>query len=216
MSRFSLEYKITLLCGLCSLLFCLLLGIEWWYGQQYRTQVVTGIFTVKKGSFDMPPIPTYPFSQVPIDTYADFVTRPVFFEGRKPVTKFVEPVMPVAAVTDTPKTPIGEFGLILTGIVNTPKGGIKALFQNPNAKTPAEKNKRLAQGDVFNGWTLIDIQTDKVSIKSELETKELLLLKAKPKMGVIGGNINPFAPPNMNTAPPPVPAPIVNPFNVKH
>ncbi|MEQ1636936.1 MAG: hypothetical protein ABL903_09590 [Methylococcales bacterium] len=212
MSQFSWEYKIALFCGLCSLVLCLILGLEGWYGRHYRNQLMEDIFTVKKAGFEMQAVPTYPFSQVPIEQYADFVARPVVFEGRKPIAKIVEPV---AAAAPVPKAPIGEFGLILTGIIKTPHSGIKALFQNPTGKTPGEKNKRLAIGEEFNGWKLIDIQTDKVSIKAEAETKEILLLKAKPKTAIKGaGSINPFAPPpNMNTTTPP---PNVNPFNLKH
>ncbi|NOT84558.1 MAG: hypothetical protein HOP02_07205 [Methylococcaceae bacterium] len=222
MSHYSWEYKITLLCAACSLILCLLLGGEALYGKHYRGELLKEIFTVKKAGFEMKPVPAYPFPQGAVEQYADFVARPVVFEGRKPIAKIVEPV---AAVAEVPKAPVGEFGLTLTGIVKTPKGGIKALFQNPAGKTPSEKNKRLAQGEEFNGWKLIDIQTDKISIQAGSETKEIKLLKAKPKTARIAGNINPFAAPNFNSAPnmpppnmqppPNVPPPNANPFNLK-
>jgi hypothetical protein len=222
MSKYSWEYKITLLCALCSLVLFVLLGLEWGYGKHYRNQIIYDIFHSKKAGFEMQAVPTYPFSQMPIEHYADFVERPVYFEKRRPIAKIAEPTTTVAEV---PKSPTGEFGLILTGIVKTPRG-VNALFQNPKAPSVAEKNKRLAKDEVFNGWRLIDIQADKVVIQAESETKELLLLKAKPKNPVLGvGNINPFAPPNVQASPPqntppphpnPSPFPNVNPFNLKH
>jgi hypothetical protein len=43
------------------------------------------------------------------------------------------------------------------GIIKTPEGEF-ALFQNPKAKSHAEKFQRLAQGDEINGWQLKEIQ----------------------------------------------------------
>lgn len=215
MSQYSWEYKITLFCGLCCLVLLALLGFEWWYGKDYREQIMSDIFNPQKAGFEMQTVPTYSYSPLPMEQYRDFVERPVYFEKRRPITVAAEPT---TAAAEVPKVPLGEFGLVLTGIVKTPKG-IKALFQNPKGTTVKEKNTRLGEGEVFNGWKLIEIKSDKVSIQAEGETKEILLLKAKPKTPVVGvGNINPFAPPNINGAPPPnvPPPPNVNPFNIKH
>lgn len=215
MSSLSWEYKITLFFSACGIVLLMLLGVEWWYGQHYRDKIIDDIFNAKKAGFDMQGIPVYASPALPIESYTDFIERPVYFESRKPVAKVVEAPPPAI---EAPKPPRGEFSLILTGIVKTPQGGIKALFQNPKAATVAERNKRLGQGESFDGWTVTSIQLDKITIQADAETKEIPLLKAKPKNPVMGSNINPFAAaPNVNTPPVPIaPPPNANPFNIKH
>lgn len=218
MDKLTWEYKVALVFAALSGFFCLLLAGEWWYGQSFREEMLADLFKVNKAEFEMQPIPEYPFIRVPADQFTNFVERPVFFEGRKPIDKIID-----ANVQQEPviKPPTEPFDYLLTGIINTPKG-IRVLFQDPKASVYADRFKKLKQGDSLAGWKLIEIQTDQVKMQSDSETKEILLLKAKPKTpmpgsvppsGVLpGGNaINggmPPIPPNGN--------PNVNPFNLKH
>lgn len=218
MSSLSWEYKVALFFSACGIVLLIVLGGEWWYGQHYRDKIMDNIFNAKKSTFDMQGVPTYTSPALPIDSYKDFIERPAYFETRKPVAKIVEVPPPTL---EAPKPPRGEFSLILTGIVKTPSGNIKALFKNPKVATGADKSKRLGQGEAFDGWTITSIQLDKVTIQADAEIKEIPLLKAKPKNPVmgIGSNINPFAPPQGMGAPPipsAPPPPNVNPFNIKH
>ncbi len=221
MSHLSWEYKITLLCVLLSAIFGLLLAAEWWYGRTYRSEIIDEIFKVNKANFEMQPIPEYPFSKFPVEHYSDFIERPVFFEGRKPIAKVAE--ANTAATEVAVKPPAEEFKLVLTGILNTPKG-VRALFQDPTATVHADKYKRLQQGDIHAGWTVIDIQLDKVSIQADTETKEIPLLKSKPK-NPTGAAAAPAAvpagvplggPPISPPGNPPLGKPAINPFNLKH
>ncbi len=210
MSHLSWEYKITIFCLMLSVLFCLSLGVEWWYGRSYRAEILEKIFKVDKANFEMQPIPEYPFIDLPVEHYSDFVERPIFFEGRKPIAKIEEAEK--NAAQSAPKAPVEEFKLVLTGITNTPHG-VKALFQDPTAAAYADRYKRLKQGDIHAGWQIIDIQSDKVSIQAESETKEIPLLKAKAKKP--GALATPAGVPPP-VPPPPVPPGNINPFNIKH
>lgn len=206
MSQLNWEYKMTLFFLLCSAVLTLLLGIEWWYGRSFREEMIRDIFSVEKASFEMQPVPEYPFVQQPVESYADFVDRPIFFEGRKPIAKVVDHTAEMAAAQPVAKAPVAEFDLLLTGIVNTPKG-IRVLFQNPKVTVYADKFKKATKGDEINGWKLVEIQSDKVVMQADDQTKEVLLLKAKPKLPigtqpVIQPNPNPF-----NIQPPQPPQP---------
>lgn len=211
MSQLSWEYKVTVFCLMLSAFFCLLLGVEWIYGRAYRAEILQDIFKVNKAGFEMQPIPEYPFAKLPVEHYADLVERPVFFEKRRPIEKFVEQEVSVDPVI---KPPPEAFDFVLTGIINTPKG-VRALFQNPKATVYADKYKRLKQGDTLAGWKLTDIHPDKVNMQMEAETKELLLLKAKAKTPLPGSLPRPGIVPPGGAPPGGVP-PNINPFNLKH
>lgn len=229
MSQLTWEYKIALFAAVLALILSALLRVEWWYATEYRDQLLKTIFSKQQTNFEMQAIPAYGFVKQPVEAYHDFIARPIVFESRKPIAKFVEPTAP--PVPEVPKPPPGEFGLVLTGIIKMPHGGVKALFQDPNGKTVEEKNRRLTVGESFNGWRLIDIQSDSIKIQAESEVKSVMLRKEKPKTPTFtaGAPMNPFAAPNMN-APPvppppnilppnvpiPTPVPNVNPFNINH
>ena len=198
MTRLSWEYKMTLLYLAISAFLAVLLGAEWWYGKHFRAEILQQIFTVNKANFEMQAVPEYPFLQKPIDSYSELVERPIFFEGRKPIAKIVDPA---AAVAEAPKAPVKEFDLLLTGVIDTPKGK-KVLFQDPKATAHDDKFKKITKGDEINGWKLTTIHPDKVTLQADAESKDVLLMKAKPKTP-------------MPAAVQPPPQPAVNPFTLQ-
>lgn len=199
MAQLSWEYRLAAFFLALSFILLLLFAGEWWYGNNFRDEIMRDIFTVDKAGFEMQPVPVYPFVQQPVEAYAEFVQRPIFFEGRRPIAKAV--AAPTAVAPVAVKPPVEDFDLLLTGILDTPKG-IRVMFQNPKATTYSDKFKKLTKGDEVNGWKLIEIKTDKVTMQADDQTKEVLLLKAKSKQ----------LPP---TAPPPPPPAAVNPFAIQ-
>lgn len=200
MRQLSWEYKMALVFLAISLILGVLLGVEWWYGRQFRESIMRDIFKVSLSGFEMEAIPEYPFLLQPVESYAQFIDRPIFFESRKPVPKVTE--QPAATPTPAPEPPKPppEFNLVLSGVLNTPNG-IQAIFLNPQATSYAEKHKKLSKGDeVIPGWKLIAIKSDKVVVQADIDkqTKDILLLKAKNKHPIpVPGqvppqNINPF------------------------
>lgn len=215
MMHLSWEYRVTLVCWLLIAILCLLLGVEWLQAKSYREDVLNDIFKVNKASFEMQPIPEYPFLKDPIERYAEMLARPVFFEGRKPIDKVVEETNQ-ATTTPVVQQPAQEFKYILTGIINTPKG-VRALFNDPQATAYGDKHKRMKIDEILGGWKLITIEADKVIIQADAEKKEIPLLKAKPKKAATMPLIPGGLPSNTPGQPvPPPPPPNVNPFNLKH
>lgn len=102
-----------------------------------------------------------------VEGYSQMVERPLFTENRRPAEDEDS-----AAASQAEQTPL-DFKLM--GVMLTPQ--IKAaLFLDAR-----NKYKRVRLNNSMNGWTLVDIATDRVSLEQAGERRELLLLKPKPK-----------------------------------
>lgn len=121
-----------------------------------------------------------PFKFPAVSEFHDLVERPLFVEGRRPLPDI--PPEPPPAVVHTP------LDLKLMGLIFSPSGKL-ALLADPKGKY-----KRVKQGAVVGGWTLKELKADGVVMQQEGETKELALLKVKPKL------------PGQGVAPPPAEA----------
>ncbi|QSA96703.1 hypothetical protein [Methylococcus sp. EFPC2] len=124
-----------------------------------------------------------------LEEYGQMVERPLFQDSRRPV-EAEEPGLAGA----TEQTPL-DFKLM--GVVLVPQGK-SALFMDAR-----NKYKRARLNAKVNGWTLVKIGEDRVTLEQAGEQKELLLLKPKPKAAT------PAPPPKgkaqINTGAPPPP-----------
>lgn len=92
----------------------------------------------------------------PLDHFADILKRPVFVEGRRPLTE-----------DETEDGgPAGE--LALAGVTTVGSNRI-ALIRNG----PGGKILRLREGQTVGGWTIRTISTDRVIIDEGTDSKEL-------------------------------------------
>ncbi|MGZ8248345.1 type II secretion system protein N [Methylomagnum sp.] len=99
--------------------------------------------------------------------YEQMAERPLFMENRKPGVD--------AAAEPPPAVPVGPMTLKLMGIVWTPEGKL-ALVADAKGKY-----KRLKPQDSLDGWTLVELGTDKVTMLQGERREELTLLKKRPK-----------------------------------
>lgn len=134
------------------------------------------------------------------EQYSDFVERPLFIKGRKPVAEPEPESTPVAVVKK-----VEALNWELTGIFATPKG-VTAFFSRTGAKIPKDNYRKLKIGDELEGWKLSTMSPDNVTLSQTGETKVLPLRKVKPKtpMPETLRTVNNRVPVQKN--PPPVPA----------
>lgn len=109
------------------------------------------------------------------EQYSDFVERPLFIKGRKPVAEPEPESTPVVAVKK-----VEALNWELTGIFATPKG-VTAFFSRTGAKIPKDNYRKLKIGDELEGWKLSTMSPDNVTLSQIGETKVLPLRKVKPK-----------------------------------
>ncbi len=101
------------------------------------------------------------------DAYSTIVERPLFAENRLPPAE--EELEAATPVVSTPLT------LKLMGVIFTPRQRI-ALLQDAKGRY-----RRLRHNDSLDGWTLIALSGDRVTLQQGSEQKELILLKPRPK-----------------------------------
>jgi len=108
---------------------------------------------------------TYTFPD--IEEYSQMTERPLFIEGRHPPEGEEAPVE--SNIAHSPLT------LKLMGVVVTPRDKTALLVDARG------KYKRARKNTVVDGWKLVDIGQDKVTLAQGDEQTELKLLKPKPK-----------------------------------
>lgn len=97
-----------------------------------------------------------------IETFAEVLDRPLFFEGRQLPP---EPVQQAAA-----EVPLEPLKLTLEGVALTGSSRVALLRdQRDNAMV------QVAEGTVHDGWTLEDIEPDKAVFRRDTEITELVL-----------------------------------------
>lgn len=109
-----------------------------------------------------------PLFELPsLDEFSATVEHPLFAENRlPPAEEELEAAIPVVS---TPLT------LKLMGVIFTPRQQT-ALMQDAKGKY-----KRLRHNDTLDGWTLMALSGDRVTLQQGNEQKELVLLKPRPK-----------------------------------
>lgn len=107
-----------------------------------------------------------------LESFAATVERPLFAENRRPPAE--EELEAASNAVSTPLT------LKLMGVIFTPRQH-SVLMQDAKGKY-----KRMRRNDTLDGWTLVTIAGDRVTLQQGSEQKELMLLKPRPKPPVAG------------------------------
>jgi type II secretory pathway component PulC len=185
MGKLSTELRLSLLLAAVCAGLGLLLVVEWYsVDRMHRVPQVTK--AADKAVADEPDLAPFEFPD--LGEFEELVERPLFVEGRRPPPEVVEePPPPVS------RTPLD---LKLMGMIFSPTGKTALLVD------PKGKYKRVKEGGVVGGWLLKELKTDRVLMQQDGETKELPLLKAKPKVGA-GGAPQPPAEAKPGKKPPP-------------
>lgn len=164
--------------------------IQFAFGSSYRSKLLKGLESEKSAGFTMKEIPDFQSSVKEKVGYKDIVQRPLFFKVRRPIEVKEDLVTPEISQVS------GDFDFILTGIINTPNA-FYCLLQDPRAKDPKSRFKRLEEGEVVEGRTIQEIKRDRVIIAYNGKTEEILLAKPRPKRrrglrGRLPATSNPF------------------------
>lgn len=104
-----------------------------------------------------------------VDVFAEITRRPLMQEGRKPLVADEK-----AKQTVAPDTP---FALQLHGVLLQPGGAVVLL------RDPQNHYRRLKQGEMADGWRILEVRPDGIVLEQNGNLKTLLLDKPKPKPG---------------------------------
>ncbi|SJM92897.1 conserved hypothetical protein [Crenothrix polyspora] len=182
---------IKLLTVLCILLLAGIAG-EWLYAKRVHQQTLAALKVTDKKTPQIAQMPTIALTKKPEQSFADMVNRPLFIKGRRPVPEL--PVDPKLAIAK----PSGPFNWQLNGIYT--KGKSLYALLSRSVRVPKGNFKRLSKGTDIDGWTLAEVQKDKVILNQNGMQKELLLRKPKPKTPKINNAADPNNPNNPKTA----------------
>ena len=111
--------------------------------------------TVGPGDFNLPPI----------EHYQVIIERPLFISGRRPL----EPEA-VSATKESVKSTLSNLQVQLIGVVIKPEGQSVLVRDKKTNKT-----SYLAKGDRINGWTIDQIEPDRLLLTQLGKTEELSL-----------------------------------------
>ncbi|MGR8979516.1 MAG: hypothetical protein ACU84H_05435 [Gammaproteobacteria bacterium] len=154
-------------------LLSVLILTEWIISKFAENSLLESNFSNKRQAPLSNEIPGINLKEKSEESYADFVNRPLFIKGRRPVETSPE------QADFKPGSDI--FDWQLNGVYTTDQG-LSALFSRTRAtKDAKDKFRKLKENDDLDGWKLAEILKDKVILKQDGETKELLLSKPKPK-----------------------------------
>lgn len=161
------RYPGTLALGFACLLAAVGLGLEY----RLLQRKLTGLFQPPTASVEAAQIPTSPPATLaelpPIEAFSAFVERPLFIEGRRPLSE--EP--------DTASTPgaAQKPQVSLTGIIDTPEAGQIILVRDLHNQT-----LRFKPGEVIDGWRVAKLAETYVILERNGETYVLELIKPRP------------------------------------
>ncbi len=133
---------------------------------------------------ETPAVPPGEFRLPPQEHYRNFVSRPLFIEGRTPLPEAAQE--PESATASE----LSEFQL--TGILDTPESGRIVLLRSRDGK----RHYRLHPGDAIEGWHLAEIAPDHVVLQQGGRREVLQLRKPRPNP--------PVTPKRRRTARPPL------------
>jgi len=151
-----------ILCGF----FSVILFIEWQVLELFQSEQVEVTKVPVEQKLELAEIS---LSNKTIDGYSTIVEKPLFIEGRRPVSEEDEQVL-------NKKT--GEISdLTLVGIYSF-EGQMYAMFNTPKAE---KKHEKKAEGDEVTGWVISSILKDRVILDSGEQQKTILLRKPKAK-----------------------------------
>ena len=164
---------ISFLSVLCVICVLIIFG-EWMLALWSQKTIMSSLVPkdIKVSQDEMPKID---FRQQTEESFADFVAKPLFIKGRKPIDEPSPEQVQAAAV------PV-VFDWELNGVYSTQKG-LSAFLSKAAAKTAKERYRKLSQDGELDGWKLTEIYPNKVIFTQGAQKKELLLRKMKKKDG---------------------------------
>ena len=105
----------------------------------------------------------------PINAFAEIIERPLFREDRRP---FVPPPAPPPQTPEAPRPAepdiTEQISLRATIIIGAKRIALIQVLGD-------SKQQKLRQGEVFNGWTLADVQSDSIAMKKGDEVRRIEL-----------------------------------------
>ena len=110
----------------------------------------------------------------PLAAFAEIIERPLFMENRRP---YVAPAPVAVRAPEPAPAPVEpditeQISLRATIIIGEKR---IALVQD----LAVGKQRRLKQGESFNGWTLTHVETDGISMQKGEETRQIALKKGQ-------------------------------------
>lgn len=155
------------------LVLVLFIVLEWLYAKNLQEQQLQSSVTAPARQ-TLPNMPTIDLNFLPETGYTDFVNRPLFIAGRKPVPEVKQTQAQTALnTTDT-------FDWQLNGIYTTKKG-LMALLTQTVVKTPGNKYRKVIVGDNIESWKVTEIHADKIQLTQGDTQKDLPLRKPRAK-----------------------------------
>ncbi len=158
----------------CGILAAVIVA-EWLYALHVREQVLAPLPS-SAATAPLAQMPTIDLLAKPEESYVDLVERPLFIKGRRPVEGAADGQPQTGAAAP------GQFDWQLVGVY-TPIGDetLQALFAREKVKLPKDNFRKLAEGALLDGWHVVKIEQDKVTLEQDGNQKVLPLRKAKPK-----------------------------------
>lgn len=196
MPKWSRDYLLTALLGGLALVLSLAVAVEWTVLARHRRQNLQAP-PAKTAPLPEPEVGEEDFELPALDDYEQMAERPLFMENRRPGSEVAE--------TAAPPPPPTPMNLKLMGIVLAPEGKTALLVDGKG------KYKRLKAQDALDGWVLVELGADRVTMQQGDKREDLPLLKKRPKIAPPPqpGAPPPGQPPRPGQRPPPPPPPPV-------
>lgn len=155
------------------------LGVEWAVLGNGRRMDAAPPKPTTSASLEKPPEQpeTAEFALPGLPSYGQMSERPLFMEGRRPGDN--------SPVVEAPAAPATPLNMKLMGVVFTPTGKLALIVDSKG------KYRRMRQRESHEGWTLMDLDSDKVFFQQGQEKKDLALLKPRPKLPGQPGGVPP-------------------------
>ncbi len=112
------------------------------------------------------------FSLPAQEHYEEIIERPLMVKGRRPISENTGPSSN-DVVSNT------KMNMVLMGVVMTPQGMTALIKDNQG------KYQRVQLDGSVDGWSVVDLQEDKVIVNQGGDSHELMLRKPKPKVAPV-------------------------------
>ncbi len=166
---------VSVLASVCLVLVIIIIG-EWGFALHAQNELLTSTASAPAKNYQLDEMPTLDLTAQSEDSYGDWVNRPLFLKGRRPVDEPTpEQKQSIAAAATAVK-----FDWVLNGVY-TKDNHLFAFFSRATVKVPKDNFRKRKVNEDLDGWKITDIQHDKVQLKQGNEIKELLLRKPKSK-----------------------------------
>ncbi|MDP3010163.1 MAG: hypothetical protein Q8N30_13975 [Methylococcales bacterium] len=150
-----------------------IIALEWIYGTRAQKKLLSSSNSPEKQTLP-DQMPVIGLNLQTEESYTDLVNRPLFIEGRRPVTD-----------TNQGQATGGtsNFDWLLSGVYTSKQGSMALLTRttpDPAAKN-SEQYRKIITGANVDGWKVAEINTDAIVLTQGVTEKKLLLRKVKAK-----------------------------------